>query len=106
MSYIGQGTLKKMNNFSFEQGRNLKASFVHLYPYIPWRSPRIDCWGDCVCSICLKKREDKIKLMRKVARDGLDKSHSIIIHVLLPCKFIFKHNIIRDAVIVKWAVMQ
>ena len=51
------GYLKKMNNFSFEQGQNLKASLVHLYPYVPWRSPRIDCWGDCVCSICLKKRQ-------------------------------------------------
>ena len=45
--------------------------------------------------------------MRKVARDGLDKSHSIIIHVLLHCKFISKRNKRnRDAVIVKWAVMQ
>ena len=29
------GYFKKMNNFSFEQGQNLKASFVHLYPYVP-----------------------------------------------------------------------
>ena len=43
--------------------------------------------------------------MRKVARDGLDKSHSIIIHVSYIVN-LSPSVIIRDAVIVKCAVMQ
>ena len=64
---------------SLKQGQNLKASFVHLYPNVPWRSPRIDCWGDCVCLICLKKRQHKTQLTGKVARDGFHYHHTCII---------------------------
>ena len=85
-----------MNNLSLKQSQNLKASFVHLNPNVPRRSPWIDCWGDCVCSICFKKKTRQNKTNAKGCIKGwfyytVNLSPSIII---------------RDAVILKWAVMQ